>query len=172
MTRQNEMLCSEKLKTERLILRPHSYNDWPKYLNFMQSERSKHIGGPFSIEDSWRWFCVDIASWSIHGIGTLAICDINTLKLLGQISLNIFPHWPEPEIGWFILEEHQGSGYITEAANFYKNYLVDNKKVNSLVSYVDKDNISSIKIAKAIGGKRDVQAQTPLNDDCLVFRHF
>ena len=73
------------LQTERLTLRPYQNADWPAYLAFCKSERTKYMGGPHTETVAWSWFTNDIATWSLNGFGTLAI-DIDG-SMLGFAGL-------------------------------------------------------------------------------------
>ena len=46
-----------------------------------------------------------------------------------------------------------------------------NAAVPSLVSYIDRDNTRSIRLAERLGAVRDDATATPNGDPCLVFRH-
>ena len=61
------------LQTDRLVLRAATIDDWPEYCRLMTSDRSIHMGGPYSVEQSWGWFCQDVAQWQLFGLGSLMI---------------------------------------------------------------------------------------------------
>lgn len=158
------------IETERLRLRPIRFDDWPAAERFMASERAAHIGGPFDRAAAWGWFCHDRACWSFFGYGSLAIEERSSGDLLGQISLNGGPFFPEPELGWTLFTKAEGFGYATEAARAQRAWFFDHHPTASLVSYVDPDNHRSRRVAERLGARLDPDAARPEPDD-VVYRH-
>ena len=50
-----------RIETPRLRLRMPGETDFPAYLDFMRSERSRYMGGPFEPWPAWGMLCHDIA---------------------------------------------------------------------------------------------------------------
>lgn len=159
-------------QTSRLILGAPTAEDWPDYLQMMRSARSIHMGGPFTQEAAWGGvFCHDIAGWSLFGLEALMIENRNSGQCLGQISANYGPLFSEPELGWLLYDHAEGKGYAFEAAETLKNWLLSERQINTLVSYIAPENTRSITLAKKLGGGvLDKNAKKPDLDD-LVFRY-
>lgn len=158
------------LETERLVLRPMNIRDWPDYANLMQSERARFMGGPMSTEKAWGMFCHDIALWPLLGHGALMVEDRSTGQCLGQVGINHGPLFPEYEIGWFLYPQAEGKGFAFEAARAFCDWGLTERRLPTLVSYVDPDNLRSRQLAERLGATLDAAA--PRNDPRdLVYRH-
>ena len=164
------MLTIPQLTTERLHLRAPKMEDWPDYLVFMKSGRSRFMGGPFAEREAWGVFCHDVAQWSLIGHGALMLEMKEDNICIGQVSLNAGPLFPERELGWLLYEGFEGKGYAYEGANALKNWAFTEGMSETLVSYVDPGNRRSIGLAEKLGGRLDSEAQVEDPED-LVFRY-
>jgi len=159
------------LETERLVLRPMCMEDWPDYFELMSSDRSGFMGGPFSQSGAWGLFCHDVAQWQLMGHGALMIEDRTTGDCLGQVGINRGPLFPEHELGWFVYERAEGRGYALEAASAFRDWARDVRGLPTLVSYMDRENVRSARLAERLGARIDPDAARPGPED-LVYRHF
>lgn len=160
-----------ELQTERLSLRAMTYDDWPAYADFMASQRSEFMGGPFTTSVAWGMFCADQAQWDFFGLGALSIEDRKTGATLGQVGLNSGPLFPELELGWLVWPEAEGRGVAFEAAATMRDWAKTIKQVKTLVSYIDPENERSRKLAERLGATLDPDAPKQDPTD-LVYRHF
>lgn len=158
------------LLTERLILRPPLMEDWPDYAALMLSSRAVYMGGPFSTSVAWGMFCHDIAQWPLMGHGALMMEDRDSAGCLGQVGINHGPLFPEHELGWFVYPDAEGQSYAFEAAAALRDWAFKERCLETLVSYIDPDNIRSQRLAERLGARLDTGAvrQDPTD---LVFRH-
>ena len=159
------------LETERLRLRPVTFEDWPDYCDLMQSERSVGMGGPFNKREAWGLFCHEVALWHLSGHGSLMIEARESGRRVGLVGINDFPLFPEPELGWFLFDGVEGKGYAFEAALALRQWAFDERGLETLVSYIDADNDRSVRLAERMGAVLDEEADRPDPAD-LVFRHF
>jgi len=136
----------------------------------MTSDRAKYMGGPFSRGYAWGGFCHGIALWQLFGVGNLSIELRETKQCLGQIEINQGPLFPEPELGWQLNVEAEGKGYAFEAAIAMRDWAFQERKLKTLVSYIDADNSRSIRLAKRLGAMIDDHACKQDPGD-LVYRH-
>ena len=159
------------LHTERLTLRPYQRADFDAYSAFFATERAVHMGGPIDTEKAWSWFTNDIASWALYGFGTLGVEYQG--QFAGGVGLVQPPDFPEPECGWFIFDGFTGKGIAQEAGRAMLDYTFATTDLASIVSYVNKKNAASIRVATALGGQLDPDAATIPGDehDTFVFRH-
>ncbi len=165
------MSSSPTLMTERLKLRPMKVGDWDAYSLLMLSDRSRHMGGPFSIREAWGMFCSDHAQWELYGSGALMIERQDTGVCLGQVGINSGPLFPEWELGWLLYPEAEGQGYAYEAATRLRDWAAQEKRLSTLVSYIDPENRRSCTLAERLGAILDEEAARPDPTD-LVYRHF
>lgn len=164
------MINIPTLTTDRLILRAPTLEDFDAYCAMMMSERSGYMGGPYSREDAWKWFCHDVAQWPLFGHGSLMIELKDTRQVVGQTSINSGPLFPEQELGWFLYEGFEGQGYALEAARALRDWAFSELGLTTLVSYVDPANHSSKRLAERLGAVQDSEA-IGMHAEDFVMRH-
>lgn len=158
------------IRTERLTLRMHDIDDFEAYARLMASPRSVGMGGPFDLRVAWGMFCHDVALWQLFGHGALAIDLTETGECIGQVGINHGPLFLEKELGWFVYEEYEGRGYVTEAAFALRHWAFTTLKLPSLVSYIAPGNAASVAVAERLGACLDPVAPRGGPKD-LVYRH-
>ena len=139
-----------ELHTARLTLRGHEIADFEPYAAFMASSRAAHMG-QLKRRHAWYSFTSDVAQWSLLGFGAWAITDKLTHAFLGQVALLKPDHFPEPELGWFVLKEAESRGIAYEAAQAALTFATSTLNLASLVSYIAPDNSRSIQLARRAG---------------------
>lgn len=159
------------LETDRLVLRPHRFEDFQPLADLFATERSRYMDGPLRPADVWRNFMCDVGQWAVLGYGAWAIELKATGTYIGQVGLNRPYHFPEDELGWLLFDGHEGHGYAFEAAKRARDFGFTELGLGTLVSYVDPENARSTALAERLGGMRDPAAKRPENDPCIVFRH-
>ena len=158
------------ISTERLVLRAPLAGDFPAYADFLASERSRYMGGPFDTKGAWLTFCHDVACWHLFGHGALMIDLRSSGDCVGQVGINHGPLFPEKELGWLVYAPFEGQGYALEAARALRDWAFGAGGLSSLVSYCDRDNARSIAVAERLGARLDPDALRQDPED-LVFRH-
>ena len=158
------------LRTNRLILRLPTADDYPAYAAFLASPRSRFMGGPYQGPAAWGMFCHDVACWHLFGHGALMIDLRSSEQCIGQVGINHGPLFPEKELGWLLYEGHEGQGYAFEAAGALRDWAFTHLRLPTLVSYVDQNNTASIAVAERLGARPDALAQRQDPED-IVFRH-
>lgn len=158
------------IETERLLLRPMAFADFPAYRALMMSPRALYMSGPFDLKTAWGMFANDAAQWQFFGHGCLMLERRTDGCVLGQVGINHGPLFPEKELGWLLYEGFEGQGYAFEAALAMKDWAFSVMGLQSLVSYCDPDNARSIALARKLGGVVDAAAPRQDPED-VVFRH-
>lgn len=87
------------------------------------------------------------------------------------MGINAGPLFPEWELGWFVYPEFEGKGYAHEAAAALLTWAKEVRRLPSLVSYVDPQNVRSASLATRLGAVLDRKAARPAPED-LVYRHY
>ncbi len=163
------------LETDRLTLRAMGPQDVEAGTAYLMTERTVHMGGPYSAHDAWTHSCHLIGHWAVRGYGLFAVCLKGTDRVIGD-SGPFRPHgWPEPEIGWGIWDPAlEGNGYAHEAALATRRWAYDSLGWSTAVSYIDPDNDRSIALAERLGCVLDRDAPLPDLPDwegTRVYRH-
>jgi RimJ/RimL family protein N-acetyltransferase len=168
--RRRLQVC-QNLKTDRLVLRRPTADDWPAFHDFMMSDRSAAFGLDHDLGRIWRAFAAELGHWEIFGYGMWAVTRLGDDTALGLVGPWSPPDWPETEIGWMILSDTvEGSGIATEAAMAAVDHAFNVLGWDTVVSYIAPDNTRSIRLAEKLGAVLDTDAIGP-KADTLVYRH-
>lgn len=160
------------IETERLVLRAPRLDDFEAYAAFFASPRSVHEDGPKDRAEAWREFATSAATWALRGYGPWSITDRAGGGYLGEAGFFHPDYYPEPEIGWTLMEGFEGRGFAHEAARAARDWGYRRFGWTTLVSYIDPGNARSIRLAERLGARPDAEAPRPATDpDCLVYRH-
>jgi len=161
------------LETERLTLRQWKNTDFAQFAEYYADQNNaKYVGGQKSIDDAWRHFALQIGHWHLQGFGYWALEEQSTGDFVGCVGLWKSPGWPELELGYWLLNAHQGKGYAREAALASKEYALHVLKAASLVSYIDPNNTLSIKLAESLDAKYEKTIELLQHGPHCVYRHF
>lgn len=145
----------------------------PMYALFA-SDRAQYMGGPVDAKKMWYWMASEVGSWSLKGFGSWGIERTSDSAFLGQVGINQPHHFPEPEIGWVLLEQAEGHGYAFEAAQAALNWWWGSTPNTTLVSYITPGNTRSEALATRLGATPDPDGPWPTGEDAqetTVYRH-
>ena len=148
----------EKIKTERLLLRPFQAEDFADYYRILSDpDVTRYLGAgtPYNRIKAWREFAMLIGHWQIKGYGFYAVQLPGKDALIGRVGLFQPDGWPGMELGWLLDKAHWKKGYATEAAQAVAQEAFKDQSVRRLYSYIHPDNEPSIRVAKRIGAKFD-----------------
>lgn len=163
------------IETDRLTLRAFGPQDVGPGVDYLMTDRTIHMGGPYSRHDAWIHCCHLIGHWTVHGYGLFTYALKDSDVPLGDVG-PLFPEgWAEPELGWGVwASENEGKGYAFEAATAARNYVYDTLGWTTAVSYIDPENTRSIALAERLDCTHDPEAALPDLPDwegTLVYRH-
>lgn len=159
------------IETDRLILRGPDPSDWETDRGFRMSERSRHVGGPYTEAEAFLKFSARWGHWAIRGFGGFVVIDRETENRLGVVGPLYPVGWAEPELGWVVYEGAEGHGYAYEAALAARSYVYSELGWTTAISYVGPENHRSIALAKRLGCFEVTDVAHPFDEPCLVFRH-
>ncbi len=161
------------IETDRLQLRQWNENDFETLAAYYADENNaKYVGGQKNADDAWRLLALHIGHWQLKGFGYWAVDEKETGDFIGCVGLWKSPGWPELELGYWLLNKHQGKGYALEAALACKDYARNVLQAKSLVSYIHPDNAPSIKLAEKLGAKYEKTIELLTHGPHGVYRHF
>jgi ribosomal-protein-alanine N-acetyltransferase len=144
-----------KLETNRLCLRRIVIEDANEiFLLRSDKETMKYVPRPLAktIEDAKEHITlIDSKIESNEGINW-AITIKDEPKLIGIIGhYRIKPEDYRAEIGYMLLPEYQGKGYITEALKEVVKYGFKVMKLHSIEAIIDPENLASEKVLQKNG---------------------
>jgi ribosomal-protein-alanine N-acetyltransferase len=150
-------------ESDSLLFRKVTDADFATWLTFCEDEDAlKYI---FSKEDQSlspiqkceKWFD-KVNNRYVNSLGGMnALIEKETGNFVGQCGLLIqtIDGVEELEIGYSLMKEFRGKGYAIEAARKCKDFAIQNKLSDSLISIIVPENFSSISVAEKNGMKRE-----------------
>ncbi len=75
------------INTDRLILSNPTEKDYQYIRLFLQSSRSKHIGGPYSSFAAWSDYMANIGHWSLYGYGLWSVKLKQDNQFIGRVGV-------------------------------------------------------------------------------------
>lgn len=159
------------LHTDRLILRAPQMSDFPAVAEFYASDRARFVGGPAPAELSWRMLATEIGHWTLRGFGRWALEERDTGTFCGIIGLWDPEGWPEPEVGWDVMNGFEGRGYATEAGAAARRYAYDVVGLKTLVSLVAPPNTASAHVARRLGAVYEGDFEHERHGPLQIWRH-
>lgn len=159
------------LHTERLTLRALSPEDFEPLCTFYASERSRFVGGPKDRDHTWRALACEIGHWGLRGYGRFAVDETASGAFVGVVGPWNPEGWPEPEIGWDLMDGFEGRGYATEAARACLDYVFTDLGWRTAISLVAHGNDGSAKVALRLGARKDGVFRHAMFGETDVYRH-
>jgi len=167
------------LETERLLLRPFTWDDFP-FLNSLHAdpEVARYIGyGKPRTEAENRGLLDNVfKAYTEESLGHLAVSVKESGKLIGRCGPSLLEVEAEParecapqwfwgrgsapanmkidhriEIGYTFAREHWGHGYATESAVAVRDFVFQSRQEERLVAAIFSENAASINVAKKMG---------------------
>ena len=143
------------LETKRLKIRKMIQTDLDSLYKLLSNEQVMRfsVNGPYSREKTEQYLSDTLYYYNKSKLSMWAITEKNDdvlIGICGFMSLNGSNE--QFEIAYRILPSFQGNGFATEAAIAVRDYALK-CKVNHFVAFIEKENVSSIKVAEKIGMK-------------------
>lgn len=161
-----------QLVTDRLILRHWRESDFNTYARFFEDAvQTRFIGGACTPNEAWRRMAAVAGHWTLMGFGLWAVESRSDKELVGCVGVQYPKGWPEHELGYWIGAEHQGKGYATEACVCAREHAYTELGFKTLVSFIDPDNIASIRVAEKLGAQREQEIELLDFGAHCVYRH-
>lgn len=158
-------------ETERLRFRALSMDDFEDECAFYASDRSKGVGGPRTPGEVWRVITSMLGQWVVLGYGLWGLDDKATGRYMGRAGFLNPADWPEPEIGWTLMEHAEGKGLAYEAAIAVRRYAYETLGWTTAISLIMTDNARSIALAERLGCVRDGMYAHATAGEVPIWRH-
>lgn len=146
-----------RLETERLVLREPRPADFETYATQMtDAEARKFAGGPMSRREAWRQYLVCAGSWIVTQSGWWMIEERASGEVVGMVGA-FFREWnldkAELEVGWSVYRPAWNRRFAREAAAAAMDWAVLHHDPARVVAHVNKENLASIAVTRALGMK-------------------
>jgi len=138
------------ITTERLVLRRFTPQDEERYADIITSPsvyRYLGTGQPVTRDAASRWISSHESTWG-HGLGTYAVIEKSSGKLIGHCGLRGLP-CGRNEILYAFCEDSWGKGYATEASKA----VLAAHDYRPLIAVSYAENYGSIAVIKKLGFK-------------------
>jgi RimJ/RimL family protein N-acetyltransferase len=137
----------------------------PKFIRFVADRNIRTL-------DDARDYLVKrpIASYAANGFGLWCVLRKDNGALIGMCGLIRRDNLPEVDIGYALLEAHEGHGFATEAAAAALTYGRDLLKLQRIVAIVDPANTASVRVLEKIGLR--YERSVKLDDDDVELKLF
>lgn len=142
------------IKTDRLILRRFSSNDWMDLYEYLSQEQVVKYE-PYGILTDKD--CKKEAAERSRNDDFIAVCLRDSNKLIGNIYFaqqepKAFGNW---EIGYVFNPKYYGNGYATESCRAVMDYGFNNLKVRRVVAMCNPENKSSWRLLERLKMRRE-----------------
>jgi RimJ/RimL family protein N-acetyltransferase len=156
-----------ELRTARLVLRPVGAGDLAFVTRIhTDPELMRHIHGgvPHLPEQCRANLDAAQAHWRRQGCGSFVVC-LHDDAAVGMVGFNT-PAWlpeamPGHDVGWTLLQGHQGQGYATEAARAAVDWYFGTGIGDRVVGIHNRDNPRSGAVMERIGMQWLLEARHP-----------
>lgn len=159
------------IETDRLRLRAPSIDDLAAETAFFATERSTGVGGPKAEWEVFRVLAVILGHWVMRGYGFWAVDEKATGLYCGRVGLWYPMEWPEPEVGWSLMEQAEGRGIAREAALAARNYAYATLGWTTLISLILPGNERSVALAQRLGAWQEGEYDHPTHGRVPLWRH-
>ena len=135
-------------------------------------ETMKYYKKPYDDSGVTRWinWCKD--SYIKNNFGLWAVILKENGKMIGDcgVSLQIIDDFEKPEIGYHLNKKYHNQGIGKEMTQTVRDYFFTRFNFKEVYSYIDVDNVPSIKIAEANGMKYLHNYVTKQKEETKVYR--
>ena len=143
------------IKSDNIKLRPISLNDWKELLFLRSNEQVNRFikrDPCIAQEDAEAFINKIIQKSEANEVCFWSICLPESQKMIGSICLWHFSDdRTEAEVGYDLMPEHQGKGYMSEALKIVLRFGFDEIQLKKILAYTHQDNDPSIALLKAKG---------------------
>jgi len=153
-----------RIETERLYLRSYQPGDGPWYYAMSQKNRSHlmryesdNVAMGIKSEEEAEMVMCDLAlDWMARNCFFLGAFEKRTDEFVAQIYIGPV-NWdlPEFQIGYFVDQEHEGQGFVTEAVKVTLGFVFNHLKAHRIRLECDDTNVRSIRVAERCGMVRE-----------------
>jgi RimJ/RimL family protein N-acetyltransferase len=153
----------EKFESSRLLISIYKEGDGKEFFKLVHSnynhlkEELSEAHTIKSVDEAEEYVRSRIISWKSRERLVPKIVEKSTGRMIGELWMD--PRWDRMifEIGYFIEENNQGKGYITEAVKKTMDFLFRDLGANRLEIHTKATNARSIGVAVRCGFTKEAQ---------------
>lgn len=157
------------LSTPRLLLRPFGAEDAAFVLELLNAPGWKRFIGDRGIGDlaAAENYISDVLQplYTQPGMGLYLLVRKADLAPLGMCGLLRRPTLDDPDLGFALLERHQGQGYISEASQHLLQHARQVLGLEKIVAITTADNQRSAQLLRKLGFV--LQGPIQLGENCF-----
>jgi len=161
------------LETERLVLRPVTFEDAPFLLDLLNDpDWLRFIGdkGVRTLEDARRYIETGPhESYARNGYGMLVVelrTDRTRAGLCGLVRRDALPG---PDLGYAFLPAHRRNGYAREAVEAVLRFAKGTARLDRLLAITSPDNDRSIRVLEHFGFRFERMLRLSERDEVRVY---
>ena len=147
------------LESERLVLRRLKDSDAPEVYKIRSNlERMKYIPRPILQNEEEALAMIQMMNAKIDENTDInwAVCLKNSDKIIGFMGFyRVQPESYRTEIGYMILPEYDGKGYVSEAVTTMLNYAFNTVGFHSVEAVIDPNNFGSARVLEKNGFRKE-----------------
>ncbi len=160
------------LETKRLILREMGDSDFASLKKVISDPiNMKYYDKPYDDNGVQRWIDWCKGSYQKRGFGLWAVIYKETGEMIGDcgISMQVIDDELKPEIGYHLRLDYHQKGIGKEMTQAVREYFFNHYDFDEVYSFMNKDNVPSIKTAEA-NGMKFLHYYTSHDEVCRVYR--
>jgi RimJ/RimL family protein N-acetyltransferase len=166
------------LETERLILRPHTQDDFRDCAAMWRDPQvvKYTIGTESPPQRTWQRLLAYRGHWVLLGFGYWAVQSKSSGRFIGELGFADFHRDFKPnidgipEIGWALSVHAHGQGYATEALRKVLGWGDRHLAGGRTVCIVHRENSPSVRLARKLGYVTMLRGATDSDPDMLLAR--
>ena len=144
------------LSTDRLDIRPFRESDLDGLFRMYGDEETMRYsggsGGAHTREETAASLARLIAHQEQHGFSLYALIDRERDKFVGECGMVYVEHTgPEIEVAYYIVRDHWGEGYATEAVRACLEYGLTELGMERIIGVAWPDNPASLRVIEKSG---------------------
>lgn len=152
------LLMDKFLETKRTIIKLASISDFDNILALRSDPQvQQYTTQPVATKkDIQRFLDFAIPYQNKHGHGMASVFEKSTGNFIGQAGIfhvGYYDKQPEIEIGYRFHVKYWGKGFATEITKALVTWGFKNLNINTIVSFVEPDNIASKRVLEKSGFK-------------------
>lgn len=147
------------LESERLVFRRLKDSDAPEVFKIRSNpERMKYIPRPILQNEEEALAMIQMMNAKIDENTDInwGVCLKNSDKIIGFMGFyRVQPDSYRTEIGYMILPEYDGKGYVSEAVTTMLNYAFNTVGFHSVEAVIDPNNFGSARVLEKNGFRKE-----------------